>query len=164
MFELDEVSAVTKPELYAALRAQLASLVEGERDFIANASNFSALLYHGLPDLSWAGFYLRRGDELVLGPFQGKPACIRIGMGRGVCGTAAAKGETIVVEDVFAFPGHIFCDAAARSEVVIPLLRDGMVIGVLDLDSASLARFDAEDAAGLEAMAEVFLAASDAPR
>ncbi len=163
MFDLKHLSAESKPQLYEGLVAQLRSLVEGERDFIANASNFAALVYHGVPDLSWAGFYILREGELVLGPFQGKPACIRITMGRGVCGTAAARRETVVVEDVNAFPGHIACDAAARSEVVAPLVRDGEVIGIFDVDSASLARFDAQDAAGMEALVDVFLAGSDLP-
>ena len=163
MFDLHPISAESKSDLYDGLVAQLRSLVEGERDFIANASNFAALVYHGVPDLSWVGFYILRESELVLGPFQGKPACIRIAMGRGVCGTSAAKRETIVVEDVYEFPGHIFCDASARSEVVVPLVQDGEVIGVFDVDSASLARFDADDAAGMEALTEVFLSASDRP-
>lgn len=163
MFEIQPISADSKSDLYTGLVAQLRSLVDGERDFIANAANFAALVYNGAPDLSWVGFYILRNGELVLGPFQGKPACIRIAMGRGVCGTSAEKRETIVVEDVYEFPGHIFCDASARSEVVVPLVKDGEVIGVFDVDSASLARFDAEDAAGMEALVEVFLSASDLP-
>src|ERR1700758_2529806 len=118
----------TKPELYRDLARDLAALLAGEADRIANAANMAALIYHGLPDLNWAGFYFLRGRELVLGPFQGKPACVRIALGSGVCGTAAARGETIVVPDVHAFPGHIACDPASRSELVVPLLDDGRVL------------------------------------
>src|ERR1700761_5342658 len=125
----------SKSALYRDLGRQLASLIAGEPDRIANAANLAALLYHGLPQLNWAGFYFYDGSELVLGPFQGKVACVRIAIGRGVCGTAAQKRETIVVQDVELFPGHIACDAASRSEVVVPLVRDGKVLGVLDVDS-----------------------------
>ena len=147
----------TKGETYAELAAQLRALVEGEDDFIANAANFSALLFHALPDLNWAGFYLLKGGELVLGPFQGKPACVRIPVGSGVCGTAAAARKTVVVPNVHEFPGHIACDSASNSEVVVPLVRGGELLGVLDLDSPSLGRFDREDARGLEALAAVLL-------
>jgi L-methionine (R)-S-oxide reductase len=147
----------TKGEVYAELAAQLRALVEGEEDFVANAANFSALLFHALPDLNWAGFYLLKGGELVLGPFQGKPACVRIPVGSGVCGTAAAARETVVVRNVHEFPGHIACDSASNSEVVVPLLKGDELLGVLDLDSPSLGRFDEEDARGLEGLVRVFL-------
>lgn len=147
----------TKGETYAELAAQLRSLTEGEDDFIANAANFSSLVFHALPDLNWAGFYLLKGGELVLGPFQGRPACVRIPLGSGVCGTAAAARETVVVENVHEFPGHIDCDAASNSEVVVPLIKGGELLGVLDLDSPSVGRFDAEDAKGLEGLVRVFL-------
>jgi UDP-glucose 4-epimerase len=150
-----------KPALYASLLAQASSLFEGERDATANAANLAALLFHGLPDLNWAGFYWMKGDELVLGPFQGKPACVRIALGKGVCGTAAASACTVVVPDVHAFPGHIACDSASESEVVVPVMRAGAVLGVLDLDSPRLARFDDEDARALEALVAAFVAATD---
>lgn len=146
-----------KPELYRDLALELEGLLDGERDATANAANAAAAIYHSLPALNWAGFYFLRGDELVLGPFQGRPACVRIPLGRGVCGTAAERRETILVPDVEAFPGHIACDTASRSELVIPLLRDGRLLGVLDLDSPDLARFDAEDQAGCEALAHVIV-------
>ena len=146
---------------YALLAAQLEALLSGERDFIANAAQFSAFLYNQVDDLNWAGFYLNRDGELVLGPFQGQVACVRIAFGRGVCGAAAASLETQRVEDVHAFPGHIACDSASSSELVIPLVKDGRLIGVLDLDSPKLARFGAEDQAGLERLAEIFLQATD---
>ena len=149
-----------KSEQYRQLNQQLAALIGDERDFIANAANMAALLFHQLADLNWAGFYLVKNGELVLGPFQGKPACIRIALGRGVCGTAAASGETQVVADVHAFPGHIACDADSRSEIVVPLIRDGTVIGVLDLDSPKPGHFDEDDKAGLEAAARLLLGAS----
>ena len=152
--------AGTKPEQYAELNQQLAALIGDERDFVANMANTAALLFHQLPDLNWAGFYLMRGGELVLGPFQGKPACIRIALGRGVCGTAAATRETQVVADVHAFPGHIACDADSRSEIVVPLIVGGDLIGVLDLDSPRPGRFDEDDRAGLEAAAGLLLGAS----
>jgi L-methionine (R)-S-oxide reductase len=151
----------TKSEVYRELAQMAQGLFTGERDAIANAANLSALIAYGLADLNWAGFYFLRGPGLVLGPFQGKPACIRIEMGRGVCGTAAATRETVVVPDVALFPGHIACDAASRSEVVVPLVRDGKVLGVLDLDSPIPNRFDDEDARGLEKLAQLWVAASD---
>lgn len=163
MFQFNISRTDPKSELYAALRGQLESLLYGERDFIANAANFSSLLYHTLPDLNWAGFYIRRDEELVLGPFQGKPACIRIAMGRGVCGTAAASWSTLVVPDVHAFEGHIACDSASRSEIVIPLITDGRVIGVLDLDSPLYNRFDEDDREGLEKLVRIFVTSSDLP-
>lgn len=150
----------SKPDRYAQLSQQLAALIGDERDAIANMANMAALLFHQLDDLNWAGFYLMKDGELVLGPFQGKPACIRIPLGRGVCGTAAATRETQVVPDVHAFPGHIACDADSRSEIVVPLVKDGVLVGVLDLDSPRPGRFDEDDRAGLEAAAGLLLAAS----
>ena len=142
---------------YGELARDLAALLSGERDLIANAANTAALLYDSLPGLNWAGFYLYKSGELVLGPFQGKPACVRIAIGKGVCGTAAARRETVLVEDVHAFPGHIACDSASNSEVVIPLVKGNELLGVLDLDSPNLARFNAVDARGLEKLAKIFL-------
>jgi L-methionine (R)-S-oxide reductase len=153
--------ASAKNELYANLAAQLRSLLAGEADFIANAANLASLLYHTLPDLNWAGFYLNKDDELVLGPFQGRPACVRIGMGKGVCGTAAEQRQTIIVDNVHDFPGHIACDSASNSEIVVPLIKDERLLGVLDLDSPSFGRFDDEDARGLNELAEIFIAMSD---
>jgi L-methionine (R)-S-oxide reductase len=161
MFEVKTTAGAAKPVLYAELLGQLKGVLEGERDGLANAANLSALLYQGLPDLNWAGFYLLKGGQLVLGPFQGKVACVRIALGKGVCGTAASRRETTVVPDVEAFPGHIACDHASRSEIVVPLIKDGTLVGVMDLDSPKLARFEAEDAAGLEALAAAFLAGSE---
>ncbi len=142
-----------KPQLYSELCAAAEALTEGEPDAVANMANLAALIWQLVPDLNWAGFYRLIGGELVLGPFCGKPACIRIALGSGVCGTAAQSGESQLVEDVNAFPGHIACDAASRSELVVPVMRGGAVIAVIDLDSASPARFDAEDQAGIEALA-----------
>lgn len=149
-----------KPDQYAQLGQQLAALIGDERDFVANMANMAALLFHQLPDLNWAGFYLMKEGELVLGPFQGKPACIRIPVGRGVCGTAAATRETQVVPDVHAFPGHIACDADSRSEIVVPLIHRGELVGVLDLDSPRPGRFDEDDRAGLETAAGLLLGSS----
>ncbi|MDO9618844.1 MAG: GAF domain-containing protein [Pseudomonas sp.] len=146
---------------YPLLVAQLQALLADERDFIANAAQFSAFLFQELSDLNWAGFYLARGDELVLGPFQGKVACVRIPFGRGVCGAAAATGQTQRVEDVHAFAGHIACDSASNSELVVPLFKGGRLLGVLDLDSPSLARFSAADQAGIERLVEVFVELTD---
>ena len=160
MFELRTLGDVGKPELYRDLCGQLGALLAGERDSIANAANTSALLYQMMPDLNWAGFYFLRGSELVLGPFQGKPACVRIAVGQGVCGTAVARRQSVLVEDVHAFPGHIACDAASRSELVVPLLRGGDILGVIDLDSPRPARFDADDRAGIETVASLYVAAS----
>ena len=154
--------ADSKAHAYADLASQLRGLVGGERDIIANAANTAALIFNLLPDLNWAGFYFLRDVELVLGPFQGLPACIRIAIGRGVCGTAATTRTTQLVADVHEFPGHIACDAASRSELVVPLVRDGELLGVLDLDSPLPGRFDAEDQAGIEALAAIFLGASGA--
>jgi GAF domain-containing protein len=148
----------SKPEQYAQLLAQARALMHGERDRIANAANLSALLWHALPDLNWCGFYLFDGTELVVGPFQGLPACIRIPLGKGVCGAAASSRQTQRVADVNAFPGHIACDSASRSELVVPLsMADGTLVGVLDLDSPKPARFDVEDQHGLEAIARAFV-------
>jgi GAF domain-containing protein len=158
MHELVVPASTSKPELYSQLLEQLAALLSGERDPTANAANTAALVYHALPDLNWAGFYFLQGDELVLGPFQGKPACVRIRVGRGVCGTAVARAASVVVADVHAFPGHIACDGASRSELVVPLLVRGQVIGVLDLDSPIVGRFDDEDRAGCEALVRCYLA------
>jgi len=151
----------SKSELYDKLAAELSSLLAGERDLIANAANFAALVFHSLPDLNWAGFYFVKDRELVLGPFQGKPACMRIAFGRGVCGFAAAKRATTIVPNVHEFPGHIACDMESKSEVVIPLMKDGRFIGVLDLDSPMLARFDDADAAGLETLLKILLASTE---
>ena len=144
-----------------SIERDLAALLEGERDFVANMANGAALLYHSLERINWAGFYLLRGEDLVLGPFQGKPACCRIGPGRGVCGAAAARRETLIVPDVHAFPGHIACDSASRSEIVVPLIKGGRLIGVLDVDSPVLNRFDEADAAVLEQVARVLLDGSE---
>jgi len=146
-----------KPEQYAQLLGQARALMHGERDRIANAANLSALIYHSLPDVNWAGFYFFDGKELVVGPFQGLPACIRIALGKGVCGVAASSGRSQCIDDVDAFPGHIPCDSASRSELVVPLFAGAELIGVLDLDSPKLARFDAEDQAGMEAIAHAWL-------
>jgi L-methionine (R)-S-oxide reductase len=147
----------SKEEQYQALQAQARALLQGERDRIANAANLSALVFHALPDLNWVGFYFWDGRELVVGPFQGLPACVRIALGKGVCGTAAATRRTQLVPDVEAFPGHIACDSASRSELVVPLHRGEELIGVFDLDSPRLSRFDETDRAGLEAIARIFL-------
>jgi GAF domain-containing protein len=156
-FEISTTETTSKAELYAILQSQLQSLLEGERDFIANAANFSSLLYHSLPDLNWAGFYLLKEGELVLGPFQGKPACVRIAMGKGVCGTAAEHRQTLLVENVHEFPGHIACDSESNSEIVVPLIKDQQLIGVLDLDSPLFGRFDDEDARGLNELVSLFM-------
>ena len=162
MFEAQTLSpSASKRDLYASLAQQLSALLEGEPDAIANAANMSALIYQILPDLNWAGFYFMRGPGLVLGPFQGKVACVRIAVGRGVCGTAVERKSSIVVPDVNAFPGHIACDSASRSEVVVPLIKNGRVLGVLDLDSPSPGRFTVEDQAGFEALAALYVSASD---
>lgn len=147
----------SKADFYAKLAIQLSSLLAGERDLVANAANFASLLFHSLPDLNWAGFYFLKDSELVLGPFQGQPACVRIKIGQGVCGAAAAKCETVIVPNVHEFPGHIACDSASNSEIVVPLLKHSHLIGVLDVDSPKLARFDREDALGLEQLARILL-------
>ena len=148
----------SKPEQYAQLLAQAQALLHGERDRIANAANLSALVNHSLPDLNWVGFYLYDGNELVVGPFQGLPACVRIPLDKGVCGAAARTRTTQRVADVNAFPGHIACDSASRSELVVPLVVDGELFGVLDLDSPLPDRFDADDQRGIEAIAQAFVA------
>lgn len=153
MYDFAADPALPKAELYAELLSAADALTAGEPDAVANMANLAALVWQMVPDLNWAGFYRLVDGELVLGPFCGKPACIRIALGSGVCGTAAATAETQRVEDVHAFPGHIACDAASRSELVVPVLRDGAVIAVIDLDSPLPARFDAEDQAGFEALA-----------
>lgn len=161
MFDATPSTAQSKRTHYRELNEQLVALLSDESDGLANASNLTALFFHALPDLNWFGFYLLRGAELVLGPFQGKIACVRIPLGRGVCGTAARDRATIVVPDVHAFPDHIACDAASRSEIVVPLLRGDRVLGVLDVDSPNEGRFDAEDAEGLEAAAKILIDKSD---
>jgi len=157
MFETAPLQAADKPCLYLELAEQARGLLHGEHDRIANAANFAALVYHALPDLNWAGFYFFDGSELVVGPFQGRPACVRIALGKGVCGTAAATRQTQVVADVDAFPGHIPCDSASRSEIVVPLYDGERLIGVWDVDSPRLARFDGDDRAGMEALAGIFV-------
>ena len=161
MFALKTPPSGTKQEHYAGLLEQARALFAGERDATANAANLGSLLFHGLPDLNWAGVYWMKGGELVLGPFQGKPACVRIALGKGVCGTAARDRRTVVVPDVDAFPGHIACDSASRSEVVVPIVAAGRVVGVLDLDSPRKARFDDDDARGLETIVRAYAEASD---
>lgn len=153
MYDFKPAPGTSKPELYADLLIAADGLTAGERDPVANMANVAALLWEFLPQVNWAGFYRAIQGELVLGPFAGRPACIRIPFGQGVCGAAAASGTTQLIRDVHAFPGHIACDAASRSELVVPVVRDGAVIAVIDLDSPELARFDAEDADGIEALA-----------
>jgi len=164
MFTITTTPVEGQSALYEHLLEQTRALLSGERDFIANCANLSSLIFHTLPDLNWAGFYFQRGDELVLGPFQGKPACVRIALGRGVCGTAAAERRTIIVPDVHAFPGHIACDSASNAEIVVPLLAGDRLLGVLDLDSPRLGRFDETDRVGLEAAVKALILASDEPR
>lgn len=148
----------SKPAFYDDLRRQLAALLSGETDPIANAANTAALVFNAMPDVNWAGFYFLQAEkELVLGPFQGLPACVRIAVGKGVCGAAVERGASVLVEDVHAFPGHIACDAASRAELVVPLIRDGGLFGVLDIDSPTLGRFDADDQAGIEALAAIYI-------
>jgi GAF domain-containing protein len=147
----------SKPEQYAQLVAQARALIQGEPDRVANAANLAALVYHALPDLNWVGFYFYDGSELVVGPFQGLPACVRIALDKGVCGAAARTRQTQRVADVEAFPGHIACDAASRSELVVPLVHEGALVGVFDLDSPRVDRFDEEDQQGLEAITQAFL-------
>jgi len=161
MYASPRILSESRPALYEELLAQVRALLAGERDATANAANLAALVFHSLPDLNWAGFYWMKGGELVLGPFQGKPACVRIALGKGVCGTAAREARSIVVPDVNAFPGHIACDTASRSEVVVPVLHRERVIGVLDLDSSRPARFTDEDARGLEAVVRAFVDATE---
>jgi len=160
MFAVTSVSG-RKAEIYEELARQARGLLEGERDLVANAANIAALIWQLVPDLNWAGFYFMKGGELVLGPFQGKPACVRIAVGKGVCGTAAARRASVLVEDVHAFPGHIACDSASNSELVVPLMKGGVVHGVLDLDSPLLARFDEDDRAAFEQLVSFFVNATD---
>ncbi len=165
MFTLSPRTHASKAAHYADLAEQARGLISGEPDLIANAANFSALVFHSLPQLNWAGFYLFDGTELVVGPFQGKPACIRIALGKGVCGTAAQTRQTQVVQDVNAFAGHIPCDSASQSEIVVPLVRaDGSLLGVWDVDSPVTGRFDEEDRHGMEALCQVFMAHRSAER
>jgi len=160
MFELKAHPYASKHEHYEDLQQQVRGLLAGEPDLIANAANFGALIYHSLPDVNWAGFYLYDGSELVVGPFQGKPACIRIALGRGVCGTAAQTRETQLVRDVNAFDGHIACDAASQSEIVVPLINaDGTLLGVWDVDSPVIDRFDEDDRAGMQGLCAAFMEA-----
>jgi L-methionine (R)-S-oxide reductase len=156
--------AASKMATYQQLHRQMSALFVGERNGLANTANMSALLYEALPNLNWVGFYFLEGRELVLGPFQGKVACVRIALGQGVCGTAAERRETVIVADVHAFPGHIACDAASRSEIVVPLIQNGRLLGVLDLDSPQLARFDHEDRSGLIAAVDLLLLHTDFTR
>ena len=160
MFAVEKISG-SKSEIYEELVRQTRGLLEGERDLVANAANLSALIWEMVPDLNWAGFYFMKGGELVLGPFQGKPACVRIAVGKGVCGTAVARRETVLVEDVHAFPGHIACDSASISELVVPLIKDGRVHGVLDLDSPKFSRFDDEDRCAFETIVKIFVERTD---
>jgi len=160
-FEAKPIDFAHKQRGYTELAQALTGLLTGERNRVANAANTAALLFDSLPAVNWVGFYFAQGRELIVGPFQGRPACVRIAFGRGVCGRAAADRQTVLVPDVHAFPGHIACDALSRSEIVVPLIRDGRLIGVLDVDSPELARFDQADRLGLERVAEIFLAASD---
>ena len=149
--------ASSKPELYDALAKQLHALFEGESDFLANAANMASLVYHTLPEVNWAGFYFFRDGQLVVGPFQGKPACTRLALGKGVCGTAAAQRSSVVVANVHDFPGHVACDSASASEIVVPIVADGRLIGVFDVDSPALGRFDSDDRVGLESAVRVFV-------
>jgi L-methionine (R)-S-oxide reductase len=164
MHVVNSTAQLPKAAAYRELQQQLAALFAGERNGLANAANMSALLYEALPNLNWAGFYFLQAGELVLGPFQGKVACVRIALGRGVCGTAAERRETVIVPDVNAFPGHIACDVASRSEIVIPLIKDGRLLGVLDIDSPQVARFDEDDGTGLNAAAALLVQSSDLDR
>lgn len=161
MHPISSTDGLAKPAAYRELKAQLAALFAGECNGLANAANAAAVLYHGLPDLNWTGFYFLQGGELVLGPFQGKVACVRIALGSGVCGTAAKRRETVIVPDVHAFPGHIACDADSRSEIVVPLMQNKRLLGVLDLDSPLHARFDDDDRIGLNGIAELLTQSSD---
>jgi L-methionine (R)-S-oxide reductase len=162
-FETKPIDTANKADFYAELVQQASGLLHGEHDRIANAANFAALVWYALPNINWCGFYFFDGRELVVGPFQGKPACVRIALGRGVCGTAASTRETQVVFDVDEFPGHIACDAASRSEIVVPLLIGDELLGVWDVDSPEPGRFDADDLQGMQALCAVFLQACAQP-
>lgn len=157
MFSSSSLADLPKPEQYASLLAQAQALMSGESNQIANAANLSALVMSSLPELNWAGFYFYDGQELVLGPFQGKPACLRIPLNRGVCGAAATLRQTQLVPDVHAFPGHIACDAASRAEIVVPLIHAGQLLGVWDVDSPVAGRFDEEDQRGMQALCNLYL-------
>jgi len=157
MFSSNSLADLPKPAQYAALLEQAQALMSGESNHIANAANLSALVMSSLPDLNWVGFYFFDGKELVLGPFQGKPACLRISLDRGVCGAAASSRQTQLVPDVHAFPGHIACDAASRAEIVVPLIHAGQLLGVWDVDSPVAGRFDQEDQRGMQALCHLFL-------
>ena len=161
MHALHDVSHLDKPALYAELGQALRALLDGEPDLVACAANTASLLYWSLPDLNWVGFYLveSRSSDLLVGPFQGKPACVRIPLGQGVCGTAAQRRQTVIVKDVHDFVGHIACDSASNSEIVVPIVAGDRLVGVLDLDSPQVARFDEHDARGLERLVEIFVAA-----
>lgn len=156
-FTLKAPRATSKPRLYEELAVQASAMLEGEKDPVANAANLASLIWHILPDLNWAGFYFLKGDDLIVGPFQGRPACVRIALGKGVCGTAALRRASVIVPNVHEFPGHIFCDSASQSEIVVPLLDGGRLLGVLDLDSPKLARFDEADRTGLELIAQIWV-------
>jgi GAF domain-containing protein len=164
MHAVKATAGLPKADAYRELNGQLAAVLAGESNGLANAANMVALLWQFLPDLNWAGFYFLRGQELVLGPFQGKVACVRIAVGKGVCGTAAERRETVIVPDVLSFPGHIACDPLSRSEIVVPLIQGGRLLGVLDLDSPLPARFGQDDASGLAAAVTVLLQHSDLSR
>ncbi len=161
MFTIQPIDTERKTEFYEELDKQLHALFEGESNALANLSNCAALLFHSMPDLNWLGFYLFFNNELVLGPFQGKPACVRISVGKGVCGTAAQKRETVVVDNVHEFPGHIACDSASNAEIVVPMVKNEQLVGVLDIDSPKFNRFDEEDARGLERIVRTLLQKSD---
>jgi L-methionine (R)-S-oxide reductase len=164
MHAVTSTEGLPKAAAYREMNAQLAAVLTGESNGLANAANMAAILWQALPGLNWAGFYFLRGGELVLGPFQGKVACVRIRVGKGVCGAAAERRETVIVPDVSLFPGHITCDPASRSEIVVPLVKEGRLLGVLDLDSPFLARFDQDDAAGLAQSVAMLLEHSDLGR
>ena len=163
MFEFEKRDSNDKQAFYQLLTEQAAALLRGEPNPIANAANLAALIFDAVPDINWAGFYFFDGEELVLGPFMGKPACVRIAIGKGVCGTAAATRKSQLVEDVHAFPGHIACDSASNSEIVVPLFNDDKLVGVLDIDSPSLNRFDSKDLSGFERLATIWTDMSDIP-
>ena len=161
MLDIEENTYSIKTEFYKTITAQMQSLLEGERDAIANMANFAALLFHSMEFVNWVGFYIYKENELVLGPFQGKPACIRIGVGKGVCGTAADTLKTQSVDNVHEFPGHIPCDSASNSEIVIPIVINSKLIGVLDIDSPEFSRFDEVDQTGLEKLVDVLKSSTD---
>jgi L-methionine (R)-S-oxide reductase len=156
-FKMKAPRATSKRQLYEELAVQASAMLEGEKDPVANAANLASLIWHLLPDLNWAGFYFLKGKDLIVGPFQGKPACVRIALGKGVCGVAAERRESVIVPNVHEFPGHIFCDSASNSEIVVPLVDGDKLFGVLDLDSPKLARFDETDRAGLELIAQIWV-------